>query len=91
MPSFLAQHGLREGQARRFLGALYAGLAETVVRESERSFATLIEAHTTPGGLNEEMHRELAAAGIFTTQSSVLDHILAAAATPERLDGNGSP
>jgi pyrroline-5-carboxylate reductase len=66
---------------------MFAGLADAGLEVSERSFEDLARAHATPGGLNEQVLRDLTDHGVFDTLTEALDsvHRRAADVSPERV------
>lgn len=61
---WLAGRGLAAADASRYVVAIFASVAETL-RDSPDDLAHLAADHATPGGLNEQFHASLAAAGVF--------------------------
>jgi pyrroline-5-carboxylate reductase len=60
-------------QVEAYVGAIFHGLGAAAEAEASRGFARLAQAHTTPGGLNEQAHRELRAAGWTGMIGAALD------------------
>lgn len=56
--------GLSDASSRTYLAGLFASLGETA-RTSDTEFSTLREAHSTPGGLNEQIFRDFAGRGVI--------------------------
>jgi pyrroline-5-carboxylate reductase len=60
---WLSEKGTEYKDARRFLGALFRGLAETANNTPDLSFAELRTGHSTPNGLNQQVFEEFRAHG----------------------------
>jgi len=74
---WLVRQNLAAPQARMFVAAIFEALSVTAAQRSGEGFDKLREAHTTPGGLNEQSYRELKAAGWMTLFCRALDLIQA--------------
>ena len=72
---WLVAQGLDDRAARTYLAGLFANLGK-VAAESPAGFATLRAEHSTPGGLNEQIFRDFAAAGGTAALTSALDRVL---------------
>ncbi|MEF2071854.1 pyrroline-5-carboxylate reductase [Consotaella aegiceratis] len=72
---WLADHGLPEDQARRYVASIFAGLSEALKGDTP-DFAALAGDHATPGGLNEQFRAFLQDAGLFDHVDAGLDRIL---------------
>lgn len=70
--------GLPPGDARIYLGALFGNLGDTL-RASRDSLPDLRAAHTTLGGMNEQVHRDFSTAGGMTALQAALDSVFARA------------
>lgn len=53
---WLCQQGASADNARAYLSQVFVELARTAVRESDSSFSELRVEHSTPGGLNQQLH-----------------------------------
>ena len=73
--SWVAGKGIAEQQAREYVARMFAGLSATGVEEGARSFEELAKAHATPGGLNEQVLRDLTGNGVFGALSDALDRV----------------
>lgn len=73
---WLVDHGVEEVAARRYVAARFEELGPEL-RGSDVDFSVLAGAHSTPGGLNEQLARELRGAGIPDAVRSGLDGLLA--------------
>jgi pyrroline-5-carboxylate reductase len=60
---WLSEQGTEYKEARRFLTALFYGLAETAMKTSNLTFSELRTGHSTPGGLNQQVFEDFRAAG----------------------------
>lgn len=72
---WLQRQGVEETQVHPFVAALFEALASTAAEHTEGGFDRLVVSHSTPGGLNEQAHRELTAAGWTSLISRTLDLI----------------
>ncbi|MEW9612719.1 pyrroline-5-carboxylate reductase dimerization domain-containing protein [Shinella sp. S4-D37] len=59
---WMVERGADNQRARAYLGSLFHGLAQTTAAD-ERSFSDLIEAHSTPNGLNAQAWQQFRADG----------------------------
>jgi pyrroline-5-carboxylate reductase len=73
--SWVASKGIPEQQCREYVARMFAGLADAGLEASERSFEDLATAHATPGGLNEQLLRDLTGHGVFDTLTEALDSV----------------
>jgi pyrroline-5-carboxylate reductase len=71
--SWVARRGIPEPFAREYAARMFAGLADAGFDASGRTFEHLAAAHSTPGGLNEQVLRDLTAHGVFNTLTEALD------------------
>ena len=78
---WLAAQGVEAAASSRYAGAMFHGLSVFGAEAGAEGFGPLTKEHQTPGGLNEQALRELAATGWYDELETVLDNILA------RLDG----
>ncbi|MBU1174695.1 MAG: NAD(P)-binding domain-containing protein [Alphaproteobacteria bacterium] len=63
LAAWLAERGIEPGNARAMIDAIYLNLARTGMAEKGRSLSDLRAAHSTRGGLNEQVWHEFAAHG----------------------------
>ena len=79
---WMVAHGTDEGDARRYLAALFSGLAENTDKSPDQSFADLYKGQITAGGLNEQVAqtflREKGGTAIHTALDEVFARIKAA-------------
>jgi pyrroline-5-carboxylate reductase len=73
--SWMAGKGVPDRQAREYVARMFAGLGDTGLEASDRSFEDLMVAHATPGGLNEQVLRDLTNHGVFDTLGEALDSV----------------
>lgn len=73
---WLGDRGIPAGEARRYVADTFAALADEL-GSPEADFAALADAHATPGGLNEQLARDLAGAGVYDAVRAGLDAVLA--------------
>jgi pyrroline-5-carboxylate reductase len=73
---WLSGSGIPTAAARRYVAGTFAALSGELDSPGA-DFAALAQAHTTPGGLNEQFARLLEAAGTYDAVQSGLDSILA--------------
>lgn len=52
---WMVKQGSDYADARRYLAALFSGLAENTAKSPDQGFADLYDGHVTPGGLNEQV------------------------------------
>ena len=69
--SWLQQQGLSAGDARRYVAATYAGALGQLSGGGD--FADLAAEYATPGGVNEQVARDLREAGAFEALGRALD------------------
>tara|TARA_B100001540_G_scaffold247908_1_gene223402 strand:- start:2893 stop:3546 length:654 start_codon:yes stop_codon:yes gene_type:complete len=74
--SWLVSQQVAPERARMFVASMFHALADTGLRELDTDFAQLAIDHATPGGLNEQLMRELETAGCFDTVQDGLALIL---------------
>lgn len=73
--SWVVEKGVPEQQAWPYMAQMFAGLADAGLEASKRSFEDLALAHATPGGLNEQVLRDLTNRGVFDTLTEALDSV----------------
>jgi pyrroline-5-carboxylate reductase len=73
--SWVQGKGIPERQAREYVARIFSGLNDAGLEAPERSFQELATAHATPGGLNEQVLRDLTAHGVFDTLREALDAV----------------
>ena len=73
---WLSSRGIPRAAARRYVGDTFAALSRELDSPGT-DFAALAQAHTSPGGLNEQFVRDLDAAGTFAAVQAGLDALLA--------------
>jgi len=54
---------------------MFAGLADASREKTNLTFEDLAAAHATPGGLNEQVLRDLTADGVFASLTAALDSV----------------
>jgi pyrroline-5-carboxylate reductase len=59
---WMVDHGAEYGRARTYVAQVFFGLAQTAIKSHE-TFETLVGAHSTPQGLNEQAYRVFAQSG----------------------------
>jgi pyrroline-5-carboxylate reductase len=74
---WLAAQGVEAAAGSRYAGAMFHGLSVFGAEAGAEGFDPLTKEHQTPGGLNEQALRELAATGWYDELETVLDNILA--------------
>ena len=80
--AWLVRQGLPYASARSFLSGYYVGLAHDTTVDAE-PFSAMIGHVSTPGGLNEQLNRELYERGTYAHLSEALDRIM------QRVQGRG--
>lgn len=83
--SWLTDKGVPPSESRRYVAAIFEGLAATAAVQPGDGFATLAAEHATLGGLNEQLLDRLTEQGLFAGVADGLDEILA------RLKGSAAP
>jgi len=82
---WMVAHGSDYADARRYLAALFGGLSENTLKSPDQSFAALVDGHSTPGGLNEQVaktfEREQGCVAIHTALDEVFARIKAASSS----------
>jgi pyrroline-5-carboxylate reductase len=78
---WLEARGIAPTDARRYVAATYAGALTSLGAEAALDFAELSREYATPGGVNEQVARELRGAGAYDTLRQALDHALGRLAT----------
>ncbi|MFP3460855.1 NAD(P)-binding domain-containing protein [Arthrobacter globiformis] len=73
---WLSDRGIPAADAHRYVADTFAALS-TELESSGTNFAALAQAHTTPGGLNEQFAHHLEAAGTYDAVQAGLDAVLA--------------
>lgn len=73
---WLSGRGIPAAAARRYVADTFAALSGELDSPGA-DFAALAQAHTTPGGLNEQFARDLDAAGTYDAVQAGLDALLA--------------
>jgi pyrroline-5-carboxylate reductase len=74
---FMMDCGVPVESARQYSASLFGALGNTALCRHELTFEQLAHEHTTPGGINEQLARELAEAGVFMAHKQCLERILA--------------
>ncbi len=72
---WLEQHDLPRTQARDYVMAMFAALAQTALRHDPAALEALPRAHETPGGINEACREYLEREGWFETFAAGMDAI----------------
>jgi len=73
--SWLVRQGMSYASARSFLSGYHVGLAHEAASGTE-PFSAMIGQVSTPGGLNEQLNRELSARGTYAHYAQALDSIM---------------
>lgn len=73
--SWLARQGVPYASARSFLSGYHVGLAHETTLDTQ-PFSSMIGRVSTPGGLNEQLNRELSERGTYAHYSKALDAIM---------------
>lgn len=74
--SWLVSQHVAPERARMFVASMFHALADTGMRELDTDFGQLAVDHATPGGLNEQLLRELKSVGSFDAVKDGLALIL---------------
>ncbi|WP_222272216.1 NAD(P)-binding domain-containing protein [Modestobacter marinus] len=78
---WLVDRGIPGAEARRYVADTFAALSDEL-SSPEPDFAAMAQAHTTPGGLNEQFARGLDEAGVHDAVRAGLDAVLARIVAP---------
>lgn len=73
---WLVKEGIPQEQAREYTARIFAGMSATAVEAPEHTFEVLAKDHATPGGLNEQVVKNLRAHGVFETLRESLDAVM---------------
>jgi pyrroline-5-carboxylate reductase len=73
--SWMSRKGIPEQQAREYVARMFAGMASAGLEDPKRSFEVLAADHATPGGLNEQVLRDLTEHGVFDILTGALDAV----------------
>lgn len=63
LTDWLVTKNVTDADAREYIAAIFLGLSETGAASTYKSLPALIEGHSTPGGLNEQVYKVFAQAG----------------------------
>ncbi|RCK32283.1 hypothetical protein TH19_19510 [Thalassospira profundimaris] len=74
---WMVKQGSSDADARRYLAALFAGLAENTTKSPDQSFAQLVDGHSTPGGLNEQVAKAFVRENGTSAIHTALDEVFA--------------
>lgn len=74
---WMVKQGSEGADARRYLAALFAGLAQNTAKAPDQSFAQLVAGHSTPGGLNEQVARAFVRENGTSALHTALDEVFA--------------
>jgi pyrroline-5-carboxylate reductase len=72
---WFARQGVPPADARRYVAAIFRQVSREL--DGEVPFSELADAHATAGGLNEQVRRDLAAAGVLRSVQQALTDVLA--------------
>lgn len=72
----MSDRGVPAGAARRYVADTFAALSSEL-KSPGTDFSAVAQAHTTPGGLNEQFVRHLEEAGTYDAVQGGLDAVLA--------------
>jgi len=78
---WLEESGITSADARRYVAATYAGALTSLKGAAVPDFAELSAEYATPGGVNEQVARQLREAGAFDVLKEALDRALGRLAT----------
>jgi len=73
--AWLRAQGVDPVEADAYTGALFRGIAQKSTQPKGEGFADLVEEHATRAGINEQLRRELIAAGLYDRIQAGLDLI----------------
>jgi pyrroline-5-carboxylate reductase len=72
---WLADRGIPEADATRYVAAVFGGLSGTLLGTQPKDFGTLADEYATAGGLNEQFLAALRRAGTFDVVDRALDDV----------------
>ena len=72
---WLADRGIRQTDATRYVAAVFGGLSGTLLRTHPNDFRVLADEHATAGGINEQFLAALRRAGTFSIVERALDDV----------------
>jgi pyrroline-5-carboxylate reductase len=67
--------GIPRADAARYVTALFAGVADTLIASEPADFSALADEHATVGGYNEQFLEALRRAGTFDVVERSLDDV----------------
>ncbi len=73
--SWVAQKGIPDEQARAYVARMFAGLGDAGLEARDSTFEDLAKAFATPGGLNQQVLRDLNERRVFETLGEALDSV----------------
>ncbi len=77
LSDWLGDKGISTENSRAYINTIYLDLARTGVAEEDKSLEALRRDHSTPGGLNEQMHRVFGEHGGHEAMKAALDSVFA--------------
>ena len=73
--SWMVGKGIPDLQAREYVASMLVGILYTGAEAANRTFEEIVWAHATPGGLNEQVLRDLTGQGVFETLTKALESV----------------
>lgn len=77
LSDWLRDKGISTENSRAYINTIYLDLAKTATDQEGTSLEVLRREHSTPGGLNEQMHRVFAEHGGHDAMKAALDSVFA--------------
>jgi pyrroline-5-carboxylate reductase len=88
LATWLARRGLAAMEARNYVASILPSLRDEAEHQPDLGFRSMAVAHATPGGLNEQILKQLEAHGVFDTISDALDQVMLRVIQPSRGTGD---
>jgi len=69
-------HGLPDQAAREYVARMFCGLSCAVADAPDESLQSLVKAHATAGGINEQFLKHIAGSGLLSAISDGLTAVM---------------
>lgn len=86
--TWLVGRGLPRMAARNYVASILPSLHDEAEQQPDLGFRSMAVAHATPGGLNEQILKQLEAHGVFDTMTDALDQVMLRVIAPARGTGD---
>jgi pyrroline-5-carboxylate reductase len=74
--SWLAENGIPHQRACEYVARMFCGLSSAVVDTPDQSLQSLVKAHATAGGINEQFLKHIADSGLLDGISDGLTAVM---------------